>query len=228
MSIVRRLQHGARRLRSRVTAGRVPAASGATERAALRLTFPNPFGGEPWGRVEVALTRRGAGEGERLHLQGYIDGCLRLPAEPEAVPALASSAGGERSLARRSRAAASGLVRRGLAGLPRTPLAPLLNRRVRGWVDVRAAELPLAAGARDLMPAGLRELCGGDLPRAPAGQPRLGTWFTPLAGARRGTAQLTVLQLDSDDLPADYRGRPFALHASLATVLEEEPDGGRD
>jgi hypothetical protein len=78
------------------------------------------------------------------------------------------------------------------------------------------------------MPERLRELCGGDLPPAVEGQPRVGTWFAPLSGPHRGAAQLTVLQIDSDDLPAGYRGQPFALHASVATLYEEDVEDSRD
>ncbi|WP_353253452.1 hypothetical protein [Salinisphaera sp. PC39] len=188
------------------------------------MTLPNPFGGDPWARMEVALTE--SGDGESLHLQGFVDGCLRVPAAD--APAL-PRAGGGGGLVARSRAAASGLARRGFDGLPRRALAPLLDRRVRTWVDVRTSERPLAAGARALMPERLRELYGAELARAPAGLPRVGTWSAALDGPRRGVASLTLLQVDGDALPGGDAARPYALHASVATVVEdglERPAGG--
>lgn len=218
MSILRRFQNGVRHLGPRA---RAPA--GEPRRAALRLTLPSPFGGEPWARVEVALTE--SGDGESLHLQGFVDGCLRIPAAD--APALPRSGTGG-GLVARSRAAASGFVRRGFDGLPRRALAPLLDRRVRTWVDVRSSDRPLAAGARELMPERLREFCGAELARAPAGLPRVGIWTAALDGPRRGMASLTLLQVDGDALPGGAAARPFALHASVATVVEDGPDGGEE
>lgn len=194
-----------------------PAAAGPPKRALLDVNLPHPFGGAPLCRASLALETTRHSSGESFHLRLHLDGWLR-PA-PAAKPALPLARTG---LVAFGRQAAGGLARRGFARLP-----AFTGGRLRSWIDVRASTAPLAAGADALLPARLRALTGGPVPRPRAGEPRIGLWQD--RGAAGEVAQLALLQMDQSDLPPRYRDRPFSLAASIATAFEpgagDEPQG---
>lgn len=98
--------------------------------------------------------------------------------------------------------------------------APLLDRDISTWIELRASDAALDEGSRALVPERLHAL--GIEPRA--GQP-VQTWAGPLGGSKPGYAMLTLLQLDKSQLsPALQKQlgpKPFQLAAAIANVVED-------
>lgn len=98
--------------------------------------------------------------------------------------------------------------------------APVLDREVNSWVEVRASSAALDEGSRALVPERLKVL--GIEPQA--GKP-LQSWAGGLGGPRPGFAMLTLLQLDKERMPAPLQQalgpRPFQLTATLVNVIED-------
>lgn len=215
MSLLNRMkQNLARRAESAL-----PVAPEEPQRSSYTLSLPNPFGGAPLCQATVAVTTTRHAEGESVRMQAFVDSHFRSHSTVSDAAVLEHGrASGSLMLAGRS--AAHSLARRGLSSLP------IPERRVRTWIDVQASTAPLAAGAEALLPERLRELCGGGVPRGPAGEPRVGVFAGPAGGA--SYAQLGLLQLDQEDLPEPYRDRPFSLLASVASLSEPPADDGSD
>lgn len=211
MSLLNRVKRNLTRRADRAA----PLAPEEPQSSSYTLSVPNPFGGSPLCQATLAVTTTRHAEGESVRMQAYVDGHFRSrPLRPTAG-ALENDRP-DRGLVKAGRSAARSLARRGLSSLP------LPERRVRTWVDLQASTAPLASGAEALVPTRLRELCGGGLPRGPAGEPRVGVFSGPAGGA--SYAQLGLLQLDQDDLPEPYRNRPFSLLASVASLSEPPVD----
>jgi len=195
----------------------------------VQLQLPNPYGGRPWLTATVALSSVPHGHGETLRLRAHLDGCMQLPGVGgPSRTALPASRGLRRSLVAYGRSTAASLVRGVVERLPAERLQPLTARRWRSWVDVQLSTSPLDAGADALMPEPLRRMYDGGLPRAGAGEPRIGVWSGPAGGPAGGVAQLALLQLDERDLGGDRQkaGSGFNLNASIAQVME--PAAGDD
>lgn len=215
MSLLNRLKQNL----SRRAESALPAAPEQPQRSSYTLSLPNPFGGAPLCQATVAVTTTRHAEGESVRMQAFVDGHFRSQPPNPAADAL-EHGHPSRGLVPAGRSAARSLARRGLSRLP------IPERRVRTWIDVQASTAPLAAGAEALLPERLRELCGGGIPRGPAGEPRVGVFAGPAGGA--SYAQLGLLQLDQEDLPAPYRDQPFSLLASVASLSEPPTDDASD
>lgn len=177
----------------------------------------------------VALSTVPHGQGETLRLRAHIDGCLRLPGAVNLHQRLGQNEPGPRSLTNRSRGVAASLVRRAVERVPAERLESLSSRRWRSWLDVQLSTSPLDGGAEALMPERLRGVYGNSLPRARAGEPRIGVWSGPAGGVAGGVAELVLLQLDERDFGVRVRNgtRPgFNLNASIAQLVE--PASGDD
>lgn len=195
--------------------------------AAFELQLPNPFGGEPLYRAHITLTTTHGAHGDSVRLQAHLNGCLRMPSQTHQSDgqraALPAPAAAGTSLARRGRRAAGGVVRFGLSRLPRSLVAPLLQQRLQTWINIQASSAPLAAGAGAFIPEKLRGLMR-EVPRPAAGAPRIAGWMGHIDGPHPGVAQFTCLQIDQTDLPAELRGQPFNLSASVASTLVNESE----
>ncbi len=189
--------------------------------AAFEFKLPNPFGGEPLYRAQISLTTTPHAQGETLRLQAHINGCLTLPDAQTGAEALPASNTGGTGLARRGRNAASGLVRYGVSRVPAKLFAPILQRRMQTWIDIRASSAPLAAGAEALIPERVRNMLR-EVPRAKPGEPRVVGWSGNIDGPHPGVAQFALLQMDQTDLPPELRGKPFNLSVGLASTLVDE------
>jgi hypothetical protein len=159
-------------------------------------------------RVDVQSEPQAAGEQLRLRAQ------LRLSLR-RAAPA---SSGAPRAAlpARLGR----WIERRLQSPLVQSLAAPLLDRDITTWIDLRASDAALDEGSRALVPERLHAL--GIEPRA--GQP-VQSWAGQLGGPKPGYAMLTLLQLDKDNfspaLQKQLGPRPFQLAAAIASVIEE-------
>lgn len=226
MSLTRRIKKG-RRVVTRGLALLLPnytvdTTDNQPRRAAFEFQLPNPFGGEPVYRAQFCLTSTPHAQGETLRLQAHINGCLRMP-EPLAHshPALPGTESGNTGLVRYGRNAATGLVRYGVSRLPAKLFAPLLERRLQTWVDIRASSAPLAAGAEALIPERVRNIMR-EVPRNKPGEPRVAGWTGPIEGPHPGVAQFALIQMDQTDLPHELRGKPFNLSVGFASTLVDE------
>lgn len=186
------------------------------KRNSYTVRLPNPFGGAPLCQATVAVTSTRHAEGQSLRIKAYMDGNFRASPIESTVTALD---GGERvdgGLRRASSQAVRRLAQRGLSRLS------MPDRRVRTWIDIQTSTAPLASGAEALLPEQVRDLCGGSLQRRRQGEPRIGLFMGPAGHVAH--AQLGVVQLDQDDMPQPYRGRPFSLIASVASLNEPAMD----
>ena len=98
--------------------------------------------------------------------------------------------------------------------------APVLDRDINSWVEVRASSAALDEGSRALVPERLKAL--GIAPQL--GKP-LQTWAGGLDGPKPGYAMLTLMQLDKERMPAPLRqalgAKPFQLTATVVNVIED-------
>lgn len=193
--------------------------------AAFEFHLPNPFGGEPLYRAQIALSTTRGAHGDTLRLQAHINGCITPPTQTGEYRARAAlpMPTGDTGLARRGRQAAGGVVRFGLSRLPTRAITPLLHQRLQTWIDIQVSSAPLAAGAGAFIPEKLRGLMR-DLPRPAAGAPRIAGWMGEIDGPHPGVAQFACLQMDQTDLPPELRGEPFNLSATIASTLVDESD----
>lgn len=196
--------------------------------AALDLALPNPYGGKPWLSMTLALSRSPCSHGETLRLRAHVDSCLRMGSQRG--PALPDAGGDGSSLAGFGRRLAASAVRHAIARVPEHRLAPLTQRRRRGWLDVQVSTAPLDNGADAMVPERLRGVVGAGLPRTTTGRPRIGVWSGPAGGPRGGRAGLLWLQLDEQDFPGAEQGRVddagVSVNASMCRVVEPDAGGG--
>lgn len=149
-------------------------------------------------------------DGERVRLRAHLR--LRL----RGVPAHAPGRGKLALPARIGR----WLERRLASPVARALAAPVLDRDVNSWLELRASSAALDEGSLALVPERLGVL--GIEPQA--GKP-LQSWAGGLAGPRPGFAMLTLLQLDKERMPAPLQralgAKPFQLTATLVNVIED-------
>lgn len=216
------------RVRRLAGSGELMSSSPQPRASSVQLQLPNPYGGRPWLTAMVALSSVPHGHGETLRLRAHLDGCMRMPLDHRSVyTALPARRGLRQSLVAYGRSVAASVVRGIVDRLPAEQLQPLTTRRWRSWLDVQLSTSPLDAGADALMPEPLRRMYDGGLPRAGAGEPRIGVWSGPADGPAGGVAQLALLQLDERDVGRDRHqaGSGFNLNASIAQVIEPAAGG---
>lgn len=162
-------------------------------------------------RLEAAAEPEG--DGERLRLRAHWTLKLRRRA---AFPRLGETG---------RRAALPARVGRWIERRLESPLlqeiaAPLLDRDLTSWIELRSSSAPLDEGSRALVPERLGSLGINPV----AGRP-VQSWAGGLPGARPGFATLTLMQLDKEQLPAPLQQalgpKPFHLTATLVNVVEE-------
>lgn len=178
------------------------------EAVAFAATLPGSSGPLCEFRVEAAADEQAGGE--RVRVRAHFR--LRL----RGVAAHAPGRGRGALPARIGR----WLERRLASPAGRVLAAPVLERDVNSWVEVRASSAALDDGSRALVPERLQVLGIEPQPGKP-----LQSWAGGLHGARPGFATLTLMQVDKDRLPAPLRralGRkPFQLTATLVNVVED-------
>ncbi|MBI3171714.1 MAG: hypothetical protein HYZ32_03865 [Hydrocarboniphaga effusa] len=172
---------------------------------------PGSSGGPLWQmRVDVQSEPQAGGEQLRLRAQ------LRLSLRRSPVAPSASQLPVHALPARLGR----WIERRLESPLLQSLAAPLLDRDISTWIELRASDAALDEGSRALVPERLHAL-GIELR---AGQP-VQTWAGQLGGSKPGYATLTLLQLDKSQLPPVLQKqlgpKPFQLAAAVASVVEE-------
>lgn len=179
---------------------------------ALAFSAEIPGSSGPLWELKLEAAAEPEADGERLRLRAHWRLRLRRPA---ALP----------SGARGTRVALPARVGRWIERRLQSPLmqnlaAPLLDRDLQSWIEVRSSSAALDEGSRALVPERLGAL--GIEPQA--GKP-FQSWAGGLAGGRPGFATLMLLQLDKEQLPPAMQQalgpKPFHLTATLANVVEE-------
>jgi hypothetical protein len=193
-------------------------------------------------RIDLQLLSEPQRDGERLslraHLQTNFASVLRPALRRQAAAAAAPSAVSALPPAQPPDAArpvfapvrrARQLAGRGMQRVLGTELAqrlaePLLRHDVNTWVELQASTEPLDRGAETLVPQRerLAELGIRPSPRSRPG-PVADAWASRTA---RGHAQLSLLQIDKRDLPAELvrrlGSRPFQLAAAIVNTVERK------
>lgn len=179
------------------------------EAVALEASIPGSGGALCEFRFEAAAEPES--DGERLRLRAHFKLSLRRPLAPRGR--LAGRAALPARIGR-------WIERRLESKLTQVLAAPVLDRDINTWVEVRASSASLDDGSRALVPEKLAALGIEPDARKP-----LQTWAGGLAGARPGYAMLTLLQLDKERLPPALQealgDKPFQLTATLVNVVEE-------
>lgn len=181
------------------------------EGEALSFTAAIPGRGGPLWQATLEAVSEPQASGERLRLRAHFRLSLRraLPApRAEGRPATLPARVGR------------WIERRLESPLVQAFAAPLLDRDVSTWVELRATDADLDEGSRALVPEQLERL-GLEVQ---AGRP-LQSWAGAVAAPKPGFAMLTLLQLDKDQLPPRMRrllgARPFHVAGAVVNVIEE-------
>ena len=179
------------------------------EAVALQAAIPGSAGALCELRVEAEAEPEA--QGERVRLRAHFRLSLRRPLAPRG-----KLAGRPTLPARIGR----WIERRLESPVAQALAAPVLDRDINTWVEVRASSVALDDGSRALVPEKLNALGIEPQPGKP-----LQTWAGGLGGSRPGFAMLTLLQLDKDRLPPAVQQalgeKPFQLTATLVNVVEE-------
>lgn len=150
-------------------------------------------------------------EGERLHLRAHFR--LKLARALRRQEPLASRSALPARLGR-------WIERRLESPVAQVLTAPVLDRDINTWLEVRASNASLDDGSRALVPERLSAL-GIE----PSRDKPVQTWAGALPGPRPGFAMLTLMQLDKERLPPPLQQalgpQPFQLTATLASSIEE-------
>lgn len=181
------------------------------EGEALSFTAAIPGRGGPLWQATLEAVSEPQASGERLRLRAHFRLSLRraLPApRAESPPATLPARVGR------------WIERRLESPLVQAFAAPLLDRDVSTWVELRATDAELDEGSRALVPEQLERL-GLEVQ---AGRP-LQSWAGAVAAPKPGFAMLTLLQFDKDRLPPRMRrvlgARPFHVAGAVVNVIEE-------
>lgn len=179
------------------------------EAVALEATIPGSGGSLCELRLEAEAEPEA--NGERVRLRAHFRLSLRRPlARRDRLP-------GRPALPARI---GRWIERRLESRLAQVLAAPVLDRDINTWVEVRASSAALDEGSRALVPERLAAL--GIEPDADR---PVQTWAGGLGGARGGYAMLTLLQLDKDRMPPAVQealgAKPFQLTATVVNVVED-------
>jgi hypothetical protein len=179
------------------------------EAVAIEASIPGSAG--PLCEFRFEAEAGPQGDGERIRLRAHFKLSLRRArGAQEKLP-------GRAALPAR---VGRWIERRLESRLARVFAAPVLDRDVNTWVEVRSSSAALDDGSRALVPERLQVLGIEPQPGKP-----LQTWAGGLGGARPGYAMLTLLQLDKDQLPPPLQQalgeKPFQLTATVVNVIEE-------
>jgi hypothetical protein len=178
---------------------------------AVAFTAQIPGSAGPLCEMRVEAESQPEGDGERVRLRAHFRMHLRRAASApqRGAPRAALPARVGRWIERRLASRVVGVL-----------AAPLIDRDINTWVEVRASSAALDDGSRALVPDKLGALGVDPVPGKP-----FQSWAGALGGAKPGFAMLTLVQLDKDHLPPNMRQalgpKPFQLSATLVNVVEE-------
>ena len=179
------------------------------ESVALAAAIPGSSG--PLCELKLEAQAEPESQGERVRLRAHFR--LHLRAAP-ALPDKREHGGSVPARVGRW------IERRLNSRWLRAVAAPVLNRTVDSWVEVRASSAPLDEGSRALVPEKLHVLGVEPQPGKP-----FQVWAGGLGGARPGFATLGLVQLDKNRLPPPVQQalgpKPFHLSATLVSVIED-------
>lgn len=178
---------------------------------AVALGASIPGSGGPLCEFRFEAEAEPEANGERVRLRAHFRLSLRRPVAPRGKlagrPALPARIG--RWIERRLESTVAQLL-----------AAPVLDRDINTWIEVRASSAALDEGSHALVPERLAALGIEPQPGKP-----LQTWAGGLQGGRPGYAVLTLLQIDKDRLPPPVQdalgNKPFQLSATLVNVIED-------
>lgn len=180
------------------------------EAVAFAAAIPGSSG--PLCELKIEAEAEPEAEGERVRLRAHFRLSLRsTPAAPahDRVRKTALPARVGRWIERRLESRLLQLL-----------AAPVLDRDLNTWVEVRASSAALDEGSRALVPDRLSVLGIEPQPGKP-----FQTWAGGLRGPRPGYAMLSLMQLDKERLPPPLQQalgeKPFQLTATLVSVVEQ-------
>lgn len=181
-------------------------------------------------KLDLQLLREPQQDGERMHLRAHIQTNFASVLRP----ALMQAAGADVPVAepsvsraiepasRAARIANAGLQRVLATRLVQRVAAPLLTHDFNTWMEIQASTEPLDDGAHSLVPQQEKLAAMGIKPSRAAG-PQAENWATQTAN---GYAQLSLLQIDKSQLPAELAKRfgkqPFQLAAAIVNTVERK------
>jgi len=178
---------------------------------ALSFTAEIPGSSGPLWQVSVEAVSEPQASGERVRLRAHFRLSLR-----RALPGRATRKGGRALPARVGR----WIERRLESPLVQALAAPLLDRDMSTWIELRASDAALDEGSHALVPEQLQRLGIEVEPHRP-----LQTWAGATPGPRPGFAMLTLVQIDKDRLPPALRqalgDKPFQVAGAVVNVIEE-------
>jgi hypothetical protein len=198
----------------------------AEERIAFSAELPGADPARPLWRIGVEWAERNEGDGERLRLRVHVRTTLAaaLTAGPQQHRLGAEETGGGLlpSLTRRiSRAITRSLER----PIVRQLATPLLQHDLNTWLDIQVSTAALDGGTRALLPAPEQLARLGIVPRKEGEAPVVESWTGSSGGRYPGVAQVSLLRLAKEQLPAPLAAllgtRPFQFAAAMVNVIEE-------
>lgn len=224
------------RLRARLdtlAAASIPGMTGS-DRVAFSAELPAGVFGALM-KVDVQVHSEPHGDGERVRVRAHVQTnfasvlkpMLTGSAPPPATPGRSSKARRRESRAlapvERIGQVASNGVRRAFANPIVKRLAePLLRSDINTWIDLTASTASLDEGAHALVPKSDKLDALGIRPARKEGT-HAETWAGSTAS---GSAQVSMLQLNKDSLPASVKKRlgpqPFNLAAVVVNTVDEK------
>lgn len=178
----------------------------------------------PLLRLKVQVVSEPHGNGERLRLRAHVQTNLASVLRPALA---AAPAAGSRERALSPVQKAGRLAGRSLSRMLAQPLVqrltePLLQHDLNTWVELQASTASLDAGAYALLPKSPKLEALGIRPTRKNG-PVAETWAGEAPG---GYAQVSLLQLDKQDLPAGLAAllgdQPFSLAAAVVNTVDRK------
>lgn len=195
-------------------------------RVAFTAELPGTDPQKPLWRVGVEWAERNEGDGERLRLRVHVrttlaEALARAPRQ-ERLSAPVSGGGLVPAVTR----GISRAIVRGLQNpVVRQLATPLLEHDVNTWFELQVSTASLDGGTRALLPAPEQLARLGIKPRQEGDAPVVESWTGASGGPKPGVAQVSLLRLAKDQLPAGLASllgsRPFQLAAAVVNVIEE-------
>jgi hypothetical protein len=196
------------------------------DRVAFTAELPGADPKRPLWQLGVEWAERNEGDGERLrlrvHIRTTLAEALARGSRQESLSAPVSGGGLVPSVTR----GISRAIMRGLEmPVVRQLAAPLLEHDINTWIDLQISTAALDGGTRELLPAPEQLARLGITPRKDGDAPVVESWSGASSGPKPGMAQVSLLRLAKEQLPASLAAmlgaKPFQLAAAIVNVIEE-------